>query len=108
MNFCPLIEFSYPVRSDVRYKLSFFLSQLLKRKNLGDQCRIDLVVMTAVPLGEYNISFLQISSSLLYGFDLSWFSALCGPKCAGITMNGTETDRYAYYIAVIAFRSCRQ
>ncbi|XP_073019469.1 uncharacterized protein [Primulina eburnea] len=53
-------------------------------RDLGDMCRIDLVVMTSLPLvyeaAKNDISLLKIHESLLYGFELSWSVALCECK----------------------------
>ncbi|KAK6138674.1 hypothetical protein DH2020_027589 [Rehmannia glutinosa] len=55
-----------------------------------DMCTIDLILMTSL-MGlkdEKNVSFSDIHSSLLYGFELSWFNVLCGGKCKNCFFDG--------------------
>ncbi|GFQ00075.1 hypothetical protein PHJA_002151500, partial [Phtheirospermum japonicum] len=44
-----------------------------------NMCTIDLIVMTSLP---------HIHSSLLYGFELSWFSVRCSDKCRDCWFDG--------------------
>ncbi|KAL0409505.1 UNVERIFIED_CONTAM: hypothetical protein Sradi_1884900 [Sesamum radiatum] len=47
-----------------------------------DMCKIEGIVMSSLPVkDEKSLSLSEIHSSLLYGFELSWFNALCGGKC---------------------------
>ncbi|PIN08506.1 Serine/threonine protein kinase [Handroanthus impetiginosus] len=47
-----------------------------------DMCRIDLMVMTSLPIKDEKSTFSlsEIHSSLLYGFELSWLEVLCVDK----------------------------
>ncbi|KAK4422797.1 hypothetical protein Salat_1862200 [Sesamum alatum] len=50
--------------------------------DVKDMCRIERIVMTSLPVkDETSFSLSEIHSSLLYGFELSWFSARCGGNC---------------------------
>ncbi|KAL3838091.1 hypothetical protein ACJIZ3_022682 [Penstemon smallii] len=58
----------------------------LKASDVGDNCSIDLTVMTSWPFNiklDYNtsISLSEIHVSLQYGFELSWFSSRCPDYC---------------------------
>ncbi|KAK6118990.1 hypothetical protein DH2020_047276 [Rehmannia glutinosa] len=59
-----------------------------------DMCTIDLIVMTSLmPLkNEKNISLSEIHSSLLYGFELSWFNVFCGGKCRTCWFDGERAS----------------
>ncbi|CAA2996335.1 LEAF RUST 10 DISEASE-RESISTANCE LOCUS RECEPTOR-LIKE PROTEIN KINASE-like [Olea europaea subsp. europaea] len=48
----------------------------LNASDVRDMCSIDLIVMTSWPFKDVNhLSLSDIHSSLLYGFELSWFTA---------------------------------
>ncbi|KAK6138655.1 hypothetical protein DH2020_027612 [Rehmannia glutinosa] len=63
-----------------------------------DMCTIDLILMTSL-LGlkdEKNVSFSDIHSSLLYGFELSWFNVLCSGKCKNCFFDGKRATCEGY------------
>ncbi|KAK6138677.1 hypothetical protein DH2020_027567 [Rehmannia glutinosa] len=63
-----------------------------------DMCTIDLILMTSL-MGlkdEKNVSFSDIHSSLLYGFELSWFNVLCSGKCKNCFFDGKRATCEGY------------
>ncbi|XP_012851378.1 PREDICTED: probable receptor-like protein kinase At1g67000 [Erythranthe guttata] len=56
---------------------------------LMDSCRVDLMVMTSLNMKRSTLSSLsQVHSCLTYGFELTWFSVLCGDDCLNCWFNG--------------------
>ncbi|KAH6837413.1 hypothetical protein C2S53_015635 [Perilla frutescens var. hirtella] len=57
-----------------------------------EMCTIELMTMTSSPLNEEeSVSLSEIHSSLLYGFELSWFIALCERHCVNCWFDGKQT-----------------
>ncbi|XP_019195026.1 PREDICTED: uncharacterized protein LOC109188845 [Ipomoea nil] len=60
----------------------------LNASDLRISCRVELITMTSWRIQEnnyvssqINISLLEIHDALTYGFELSWFQALCDQNC---------------------------
>ncbi|KAL9167273.1 hypothetical protein ABFS82_05G084600 [Erythranthe guttata] len=61
-----------------------------------DMCKIDLVVMTSLPLKiEENVSFSTMHKALLYGFEVSWFLT-SDVKCIHSPWPPSLADKYYF------------
>lgn len=71
---------------------------ILNASYVMEMCTIETMTMTSSSSSssssllndEKSVSLSEIHSSLVYGFELSWFNALCGGKCTSCWLNGTR------------------
>nr|GLL38858.1 LEAF RUST 10 DISEASE-RESISTANCE LOCUS RECEPTOR-LIKE PROTEIN KINASE-like 2.1 [Ipomoea trifida] len=61
----------------------------LNASDLRTSCRVELITMTSWRIQEnvsyHKVSLLEIHDALMYGFELSWFPAICQQHC-GVTL----------------------
>ncbi|XP_022887042.1 uncharacterized protein LOC111402943 [Olea europaea var. sylvestris] len=79
----------------------------LNLTDVGDMCSIDLTVMTSWPFKEVNnLSHSDIRGSMLYGFEISWFtvqSSICrmNKHCSVYVDNRGSIQ---YYVGIISWK----
>ena len=63
-----------------RYK--YVTTGIIRPKDVEDSCRLEQMVLTSRPRNDNpNISCTEVHNELVYGFELSWFSAICEIHC---------------------------
>nr|GMD51664.1 rust resistance kinase Lr10-like isoform X1 [Ipomoea batatas] len=78
----------------------------LNASDLRISCRVELITMTSWRIQEnvssQKVSLVEIHDALMYGFELSWFPAICKQHCSkGCYLDFKNEIRCAYFLESI-------